>query len=155
MSPNAQETNLTRTYGRNPYSAALAALNQRYQVHEAATADQLFAAGRYLQCQNICYEILQAQPSEAIAARCHMYLAMEIVGVEYASVRAYHAGMAMHAWKCIIDRTGLSRFPIEAAKAQLDIAKQLFENADEAIAEEDELYTEDEPLAEEKRTPLS
>ena len=89
-------------------------------------------------CQETCYDVLQAQPSEAIRARSHMYLSMEGVGPDYASGRAYHAGMAIEAWEAVINRTGASRFPIEKARKELELAKQLLEIANAAVELEEE-----------------
>ena len=51
----------------------------------------------------------------------------------------------MHAWEVVIERRGVSRFPIQEAKVQLAVAKRLSEEAVDAVlqeAEEDELYKE-------------
>ena len=83
------DSHLTRTYARcSVYSTAEQGIKRRHKVQEAVHADQIFACGHYVECQQLCYNILQAQPSEAIQARCRMYLAGDAVGPEYASVRA-------------------------------------------------------------------
>ncbi|KAK3724173.1 hypothetical protein LTR37_001298 [Vermiconidia calcicola] len=93
----ASDVNLAKLYGPYTYNAATLALHDRHKVHEAALADHFYSTGEYSRCQELCYEILQAEPSEAIRARCHMYLATEGVGSEFASVRAYHAACAVAA----------------------------------------------------------
>ena len=67
-----------------------------------------------------------------------MYLSMEGVGPEHASGRTYHAAMAIEAWEAVINRTGVSRFPIEKAERELELAKQLLEVAHSAVELEEE-----------------
>lgn len=40
-----------------------------------------------------------------------------------------HAESAMRAWQAVINRTSLSKFPIEEAKRQLAVTKQLLDTA--------------------------
>ena len=70
------------------YEVAAKGMMFRHKVNEAALADRLFAAERYAECQQVCYDILHAQPSEAIQARCHMYLARGDMNPGYAAARA-------------------------------------------------------------------
>lgn len=78
---------LVKIYGRCTYTATETTLKDRHKVYQAAEADRLFASGQYAECQQACYEVLEAHPSEAIQARCHMYLATEAVGPAEASNR--------------------------------------------------------------------
>lgn len=73
--------------GRSHYEAATNGLNIRHKVHEMAMADRLFTDHRYSECRLVCYDILDAEPAEAIEARCHMYLAERDVNPESASAR--------------------------------------------------------------------
>ena len=80
-----------RTYfhgDRTSLSAVDISLKQRNKVHEMAAAERCFAGGRYAECASTCYEILRAEPSEAILARSHMYLASAGVGPVEAVGRA-------------------------------------------------------------------
>ena len=52
-------------------------------------ADRYFATQKYAQCQQYCYDILQSEPSEAIQARCDMYLLREEVTPGHVVARAY------------------------------------------------------------------
>lgn len=65
-----------------------AGLKSQNKVHEMAEAERLFAEQQYDECAQRCYAILQAMPSEAIVAKCHMMLASEAIGPEYATGRA-------------------------------------------------------------------
>jgi hypothetical protein len=63
----------------------------RYKAHESAAAEKAYTQERYDHCADMCYEVLKGkdEPSEAIAARCHMYLATEEVGPGEAHGRLY------------------------------------------------------------------
>lgn len=144
---------------RKTLTAVDVALKQHNKVEEAAEADRLFVAMRFEECAGKCYVVLRPPaPSEAIQARCHMYLATETVGPEEPSQRAsvcprshlgmcrfadafyrYHAAGAIHLWSAVIDRTGKSRFPIEKAKVQLGMSRRLFEQGKEECEEEHEV----------------
>ena len=43
-------------------------------------ADTLWALGGWDEYAEKCYQVLRVQPSEAIEAKCHMYLSTEEVG---------------------------------------------------------------------------
>ena len=73
---------------RTTISSVARELLDRHKVHAIADADNLWAALRYEECALKCYEVLRAQPSEAICARAHMYLSTEEVGPVYAQSRA-------------------------------------------------------------------
>ena len=73
---------------RGSISAGDTTLKQRHKVLELEAAERSFDSERYAECASTCYEVLRAEPSEAIQARCHMYLAMEGVGPEEATGRA-------------------------------------------------------------------
>ena len=73
---------------RMSFSAIVTGLKQRNRVHEMDAADRCYERERYAECASTCYEVLRADPSEAIQGRCHMYLAMEGVGPEEATGRA-------------------------------------------------------------------
>ena len=77
-----------RIYACSSYAAADVAHKLRNKVHEATRADKFFTEADYPACADMCYEVLQAEPSEAIRAKCHMYLANENVGPGHASARA-------------------------------------------------------------------
>ncbi|KAI7241936.1 hypothetical protein KC330_g237 [Hortaea werneckii] len=63
-------------------------LKQQNMVHLMAHAERSFATERYTDCAEACYNALREKPSEAIQARCHMYLATEAAGPTEPSGRA-------------------------------------------------------------------
>ncbi|RMZ11910.1 hypothetical protein D0860_03200 [Hortaea werneckii] len=69
-------------------SAVDRSLKQKNMVHLMAHAERSFATERYTECAEACYNALREKPSEAIRARCHMYLATEAVGPTEPSGRA-------------------------------------------------------------------
>ena len=75
-------------HNRTSISSVDTTLKERNKVHEMAAAERCFASKHYAECASICYKILHTEPSEAIRARCHMYLAIETVGPEKATGRA-------------------------------------------------------------------
>ena len=76
-------------YGKGPYAIADMYQKLRHMVYEAAEIEQLYAAGRYDECRQMCHEVLQAETGlEAVQAKCHMYLAGQNVGAEDAALRA-------------------------------------------------------------------
>ncbi|KAK1063679.1 hypothetical protein LTR74_009291 [Friedmanniomyces endolithicus] len=111
-------------------------LIQRHKVRESCEAEQLFQRGRYQECARICQGILGGEASEAIEARAHFYLSTLVVGSRSAVERAYHARQAVEAWEVVIERTGVSRFPVEEATRQLGI---IWRHCEETVA-----YAEDE-----------
>ncbi|KAK5131087.1 hypothetical protein LTR08_001305 [Meristemomyces frigidus] len=123
-------------FDRTSISAVDTSLKLKNKVHEMAQAERFFASECYAECAQICYEVLRAEPSEAIQARCHMYLATEAVGSEEAAARAYYAGMALQMWKAVIERTRSSRFPIGRAKVQFAFTQKLLQSAEAKIREE-------------------
>ena len=44
--------------------------------------------------------------------------------------------MALQMWQVVIERTGVSKFPIDQAEVQLEFARQLLESAEAIIEEE-------------------
>ena len=127
---------IDRLQHQHSYTDLTTSLTHRHKVCEAAKTDHLFLSLRYTECRDLCYEIVQAQPSEAVLARCHMYLATEAVGPGYPAGRAYHAAMAVQARETVTARTGTSRFPVAKAKWQLDVAKTLLHRASKDVDEE-------------------
>lgn len=75
---------------RKTLTAVDLALRRQNKVREAAVAERLFAAEQYDECADMCYEVLKAVPipSEAIQAKCHMFLATEAVAPDEPSTRA-------------------------------------------------------------------
>lgn len=73
---------------RSSISAVDRALREENRVQDMADAERFFAAERYKECAQKCYAILKADVSEAIQAKCHMYLATDAVGPEEAAGRA-------------------------------------------------------------------
>ncbi|RMY46634.1 hypothetical protein D0864_15214 [Hortaea werneckii] len=69
-------------------SAVDRSLKQKNMVHLMVHAERSFATERYTECAEACYNALREKPSEAIQARCHMYLATEAVGPTEPSGRA-------------------------------------------------------------------
>ncbi len=59
------------------YNIACHELLIRHRVHEAHRAGQLYDAGCYAEVRELCYDIVQARPAEAILARCHTLLAQK------------------------------------------------------------------------------
>ena len=58
-----------------------------------------------------------------------MFLAREGVGSADAEVRARHAEQAVMLWGCVVERRGLSRFPVAKAKEGLEEARVLVQVA--------------------------
>lgn len=108
----------------------------RNRVPQLAEAEHFYEDENFDACAQKCYEVLQAEPTEAIRARCHMYLATAAVGPELASGRARHAEMAMGSWRVVVERKGASRFPVERARAELERAESLLEEAEDEAAEQ-------------------
>ncbi|KAK5128500.1 hypothetical protein LTR85_003168 [Meristemomyces frigidus] len=136
------------SHDRTSISAVDRSLRERNMVQEMADAERYFADERYEECAQKCYEILRGEVSEAIQAKCHMYMATEAVGPEEAAGRAYHAAMAMQMWRTVIDRSGTSRFPVNRAKVQLAFTEKLFQKAEALVRDESELLPLDPELAE-------
>ena len=67
-----------------------------------------------------------------------MYLAMEVVTPNYPSGRAFHAARAIECWEAVVNRTGVSRLPIDQAKEGLETARQLFGSASKAVEEQED-----------------
>lgn len=78
----------TQTHARVTISNIDTEQKRKNKVQEAADAERLFSEERFDECANKCYEVLRAEPSEAILGKCHMFLATEAVGPEQASGRA-------------------------------------------------------------------
>ncbi|KAK4547741.1 hypothetical protein LTR36_000699 [Oleoguttula mirabilis] len=119
-------------------SAVDRSLRERNRVQDMTDAERYFADERYDECAQKCYAVVRAEVSEAIQAKCHMYLATEAVGPEEAAGRAYHAAMAMQMWRTVIERTGSSRFPIDQAKVKLAFTQTLFDKAEALVRDESE-----------------
>jgi len=76
------------SHDRTSLTSVDTGLKHKNKVQEATDAERLFAEEQYEECAQKCYEVLRGQPSEAIQAKAHMYLATEAVGPEEAASRA-------------------------------------------------------------------
>ncbi|KAK0288985.1 hypothetical protein LTR35_003387 [Friedmanniomyces endolithicus] len=117
-------------------------LIQRHKIRESCEAEQLFRRGRYQECAQKCREILEGEASEAIEARAHFYLSTLVVGSRSAVERAYHAKMAVEAWEAVVERTGVSWFPVDEARRQLGIVRRHCEETVAFAGDEAELVAE-------------
>ncbi|KAK3673018.1 hypothetical protein LTR78_007129 [Recurvomyces mirabilis] len=107
--------------------------NRRHEVTTMTEADTCWEQGRWVECAERCYQVLRAAPFEAIEAKCHMYLSTEEVGPKEMGGQLWHANKAIELWRIVIDRSGMSRFPIEKARPQLEVAEEMLVQADEAF----------------------
>ncbi|KAK5169716.1 uncharacterized protein LTR77_005694 [Saxophila tyrrhenica] len=128
--PSDATTTTTETYTSTAHG-----LIQRHRVHLAQLVAHHFSQGNFLDCQTLCYEVLGAQPSEAIAARCHTLLARKELLPDSVEGRAWHAKKAVQAWRTVVERTGLSRFPVKEARVGYGVAQELKVEADMEMAE--------------------
>ena len=69
------------------------------------------------------------------------------IGPDYPAGRAFHAAMAVRAWEAVINRTGISRYPIDKATVELEAGNELLTAADKAIDDEKQSPAEGDLIA--------
>ncbi|KAK6428928.1 hypothetical protein LTR95_014924 [Oleoguttula sp. CCFEE 5521] len=137
LAPSTIDEHLGRSFV-NPAKLARE-LHERHCIPEASDAHSCFeviqrggnvGAEAALCCAEFCREILQDEDegtgvSEAVRARAHGMLARREMGKDVAG-RWVHACEAMKLWGIVIARTGVSKFPVEKARAEREEATDVF-----------------------------
>lgn len=80
---------------------------------------------------------------------------MEGVGSARAPTRLSHAWKAVELWSTVIERQGLSRFPVEKAREEREEARLLVEAVQIGVEEREDTPMEDEGELEEGELPTS
>lgn len=107
-------------------------LYKEHLVRDYHKAETAFTKGDFDECQDFCFQIIAAEPlSDTIKAKTYMMLARKEVVPDSASEREYYADQALMSWGVVIGRVGYchTRFPIEQAREQKRIARELLDDA--------------------------
>lgn len=122
---------ISGSYGKHPYDSVLCGLQRKHRTSTAQKIDKAFSHGQYDEVKRLCNELLSSagnqNVSEAVQARCWLYLARKEVTTRDDGFRVMCADKAVRMWQMVLERRGVSRFPVEKAREEMKAAQRVVE----------------------------
>jgi hypothetical protein len=136
--PPKRDSILKYHYPHLSYDNVYQSLLHANRVHDIAAAERAYNAGNFADCRSECWVLAHLpegsrQPSEAIMAKAYTFLSREEVLPRSPRSRAKFAQRAIDKWEIVIERRGVSRFPIEEAKRRMEEVIGLLDEAHAAV----------------------